>query len=97
MAFGGLPLKNAVVGQGGLGAHRTGPALLEAKAAGVEFINISPLRSDMKEALEADWPAPRPSTDAALMIGLAYVLLSEDLADRTFLDRYTVRFEKFAS
>ena len=97
VAFGGLPLKNAVVGQGGVGAHRTGPALLEAKAAGVEFINISPLRSDMSEALEADWLAPRPSTDAALMIGLAYVLLSEDLADRAFLDRYTVGFEKFAS
>ena len=97
VAFGGLPLKNAVVGQGGVGAHRTGPALLEAKAAGVEFINISPLRSDMPEALEADWLAPRPSTDAALMIGLAYVLLSEDLADRAFLDRYTVGFEKFAS
>ena len=97
VAFGGLPLKNAVVGQGGVGVHRTGPALLEAKAAGVEFINISPLRSDMPEALEADWLAPRPSTDAALMIGLAYVLLSEDLADRAFLDRYTVGFEKFAS
>ena len=78
-------------------AHRTGRALLEAKAAGVEFINISQLRSDMPEALEADWLAPRPSTDAALMIGLAYVLLSEDWADRAFLDRYTVGFEKFAS
>ena len=97
VAFGGLPLKNAVVGQGGVGAHRTGPALLEAKAAGVEFINISPLRSDMPEALEADWLAPRPSTDAALMIGLAYVLLSEDLADRTFLDRCTVGFDEFAA
>ena len=97
VAFGGLPLKNAVVGQGGVGAHRTGPALLEAKAAGVDFINISPLRSDIPEALEADWLAPRPSTDAALMIGLAYVLLSEDLADRTFLDRCTVGFDEFAA
>ena len=97
VAFGGLPLKNTVVGQGGVGAHRTGPALLEAKAAGVDFINISPLRSDIPEALEADWLSPRPSTDAALMIGLAYVLLSEDLADRVFLDRYTVGFDKFAA
>ena len=92
VAFGGLPLKNAAIGQGGVGAHRTGPALLEAKAAGVDFINISPLRSDVPEVLEADWLAPRPSTDAALMIGLAHVLLSEDLADRAFLDRYTVGF-----
>lgn len=31
------------------------------------------------------------------MIGLAYVLLSEDLADRAFLDRYTVGFDQFAA
>ena len=97
VAFGGLPLKNAAIGQGGVGAHRTGPALLDAKAAGVEFVNISPLRSDVAEALEADWLAPRPSTDAALMIGLAHVLLSENLADRLFLDSYTVGFDQFAA
>jgi biotin/methionine sulfoxide reductase len=97
VAFGGLPLKNAAIGQGGVGAHRTGPALLEAKAAGVKFINISPLRSDVPEALEADWLAPRPSTDAALMIGLAHVLLSENLIDHTFLDRYTVGFDQFVT
>ena len=97
VAFGGLPLKNAAIGQGGVGAHRTGPALLEARAAGVEFINIAPLKSDAPEAVEAEWLAPRPSTDTALMIGLAHVLLSEDLADRAFLDRYTVGFENFAA
>ena len=96
VAFGGLPLKNAVIGQGGVGAHRTGPALLEAKAAGVEFINISPLESDSSQALDAEWLAPRPSTDAALMIGLAQVLLSESLVDRAFLDQYTVGFDRFS-
>ena len=97
VAFGGLPLKNAAIGQGGVGAHRTGTALLDAKAAGVEFVNISPLRSDVTEALKADWLAPRPSTDAALMIGLAHALLSENLADRVFLDNYTVGFDQFAA
>lgn len=97
VAFGGLPVKNAMIGQGGLGAHRTGPALLEAKAAGVEFVNVSPLRSDVMETLGADWLAPRPSTDAALMIGLAHVLLGEGLIDRAFLDRYTVGFDHFAA
>jgi len=97
VAFGGLPLKNAVIGQGGVGAHRSGPALLEAKAAGVEFVNISPLRSDVSSALDAEWLAPRPSTDVALMIGLAHVLLSESLVDHRFLDRYTVGFDRFAT
>ena len=97
VAFGGLPLKNAAIAQGGVGVHRTGSALLEAKAAGVDFINISPLKSDIPEALQANWLAPRPSTDTALMIGLAYVLLHEDLVDHSFLDRYTVGFDKFAA
>lgn len=97
VAFGGLPVKNAAVGQGGVGAHRTGPALLEAKAAGVNFINISPLRSDMPAALQADWLAPRPSTDAALMIGLAHVLLTENLTDQAFLEKYTEGFDRFSA
>ena len=97
VAFGGLPVKNAAVGQGGVGAHRTGPALLEAKAAGVDFINISPLRSDMPAALQADWLAPRPSTDAALMIGLAHVLLTENLTDQAFLEKYTEGFDRFSA
>ena len=97
VAFGGLSFKNGVIGQGGVGVHRTGPALSEAKAAGVEFVNISPLRSDMSDMLEADWLAPRPSTDAALMIGLAHVLLTENLTDHAFLNRYTVGFDQFAA
>ena len=97
VAFGGLPLKNAVIGQGGVGAHRSGPALLEAKLAGVEFINISPLQTDTSASLGAEWLAPRPSTDAALMIGLAYVLLQENLVDRGFLTSHTVGFDQFAA
>ena len=31
------------------------------------------------------------------MIGLAYVLLHEDLVDHSFLNHYTVGFDKFAS
>ena len=96
VAFGGLPQKNAMIGQGGLGAHRTGPALREAKAAGVEFVNVSPLQSDVDAGLGADWIAPRPSTDTALMIALAHVLLTEDLCDRAFLDSHTEGFDRFA-
>ena len=96
VAFGGIPVKNAVIGQGGLGAHRAAPALAQAQAAGVQFVNISPLRSDVLDHLNADWIAPRPSTDTALMIGLAHVLLTEGLADLAFLDRYTSGFDQFA-
>jgi biotin/methionine sulfoxide reductase len=38
-----------------------------------------------------------PGTDAALMLALCHVLDSEGLADRSFLDRYTVGYPRFAA
>ena len=97
VAFGGLPLPNGQISQGGTGAHVQRGGMLAARANGTRFVNISPLRSDAQDALEADWLALRPSTDAALMLGLAHVLLTEGLHDRAFLDRYSVGFDRFAA
>ena len=97
VAFGGVPLKNGQIAQGGLGRHRQRTALREAVAAGVEFVSISPLRDDMIAEAGAEWLAPRPSTDTAILLGLAHTLLAEDLDDRAFLDRYTVGFDRFAA
>jgi len=95
VAFGGLPLKNAQVSAGGVSRHRVGDALQAAQAAGTQFINISPLRDDIDEALDAEWIAPRPNSDMALMLALAFVLDTEGLADTAFLARYTSGFERF--
>ncbi|MCR9125572.1 MAG: molybdopterin guanine dinucleotide-containing S/N-oxide reductase [Rhodobacteraceae bacterium] len=97
VAFGGVPLKNGQISQGGLGAHVQRSGVAAAHAAGVRFVNISPLRSDVMAAVGAEWIAPRPSTDAAMMLGLAHVLLNEDLHDQAFLDRYCVGFDRFAA
>ena len=97
VAFGGVPLKNGQISQGGTGAHVQKGGLLAAHDAGVAFVNISPLRSDLLEQAEADWLPIRPSTDVALMLGLAHVLLSEGLHDRAFLERYTVGFDRFSA
>ncbi len=96
VAFGGVPLKNGQISQGGTGAHVQKGGLLTAHEAGVKFVNISPLRADLLDWVNADWLAIRPNTDVALMLGLAHVLLSEDLHDCSFLDRYTVGFDRFA-
>jgi len=96
VAFGGIPLKNGQIDSGGLGAHRQKEGLLKAKSAGVEFVNVSPLRSDMMDAVNAEWLAARPNTDVAIMLGLAHTLVVENLHQMDFLDRYCVGFEKFA-
>ncbi len=97
VAFGGVPLKNGQIGQGGVGRHVQRDGVLRAHQAGVKFVNVSPLRSDVLEEVNADWLALRPSTDTALVLGLAHTLLKEGLHDSEFLDRYTVGFEKFAA
>ncbi|MGY6635442.1 MAG: molybdopterin-dependent oxidoreductase [Alkalilacustris sp.] len=97
VAFGGLPLRNAQISQGGTGAHVVRAGLTAAHAAGCAFVNVSPLRTDIPDDMAAQWLALRPSTDAALLLGLAHVLLEEGLEDRAFLDRYTVGFDRFAA
>ena len=97
VAFGGVPLKNGQISQGGVGAHVQKAGVTAAYAAGTRFVNISPLRSDVMDGVEAEWLAPRPSTDTALMLGLAYCLLDEGLHDADFLSTHCVGFEPFAA
>ena len=68
MAFGGVPLKNGQISQGGTGAHVQKGGLLAAHEAGVKFVNISPLRADLLDQLNTDWLPIRPNTDVALML-----------------------------
>lgn len=95
VAFGGLPVKNAQVSAGGVSRHRVPEALARARAAGTEFVNIGPLRDDVSAELDAEWIAPRPNSDVALMLGLAHVLEIEGLADRRFLARHTAGYAEF--
>jgi biotin/methionine sulfoxide reductase len=97
VAFGGIASKNGQIGQGGIGRHCQRSGVSDAAAAGVKFVNISPLRSDVLEAANAEWLAPRPSTDTAIMLGLAHTLLAEGLHNVEFLERHTVGFDKFAA
>ena len=93
--FGGLPVKNAQVTSGGVGRHTMRAALREAAAKGCEFVLVSPIRSDAIPETGAEWLAPRPNTDVAVMLGLAHTLAAEGLHDVDFLARYTVGFERF--
>ncbi|MCG6903224.1 MAG: molybdopterin guanine dinucleotide-containing S/N-oxide reductase [Rhodobacter sp.] len=95
VAFGGIPIKNGQIESGGVGAHAQRAGLREALAAGVQFVNISPLRGDTEPELKADWLAARPNTDVAIMLGLAHTLYVENLHDAAFMDRYCTGFAQF--
>ena len=91
--FGGMAERNTQVSDGGVARHRMSDNLQACANAGVKFVNISPLRSDAADVLDAEWMPARPGTDTALMMGLAHTLLAEGLHDQAFLDRYTVGFD----
>ncbi|MEL7026993.1 MAG: molybdopterin-dependent oxidoreductase [Pseudomonadota bacterium] len=95
--FGGLALRNTQVSDGGVTTHRTEDNLSACANNRVKFVNISPLRSDALDALNADWMPPVPGTDTALMMGLAHTILVEELHDQDFLARYTVGFDKVSA
>ena len=96
VAFGGMPLRNSQISSGGTGAHRARSALSEAKNNGVSFVNISPVRSDVADDLNAEWVAARPGSDVAIMLAIAHELLKNNWHNRAFLDRYTSGFDNFA-
>ncbi len=97
VAFGGVPLKNGQIDSGGLGVHRQKEGIMAARSAGVEFVNVSPLQSDMDGAIEAEWLPLRPNSDVALMLGLAHTLVSEELHKPDFLERYCVGYRHLES
>lgn len=97
VAFGGIPVKNGQIGQGGCGNHIQRNAMEMAAENGVSFVNISPMRGDMIDKLEAKWMPIRPNTDTAMMLALCHTLISEDLHDKAFIDRYTTGFDRFSN
>jgi biotin/methionine sulfoxide reductase len=92
VAFGGLPLKNTQVAAGGVVRHGIRAALRSCREAGVAFVNVSPVRGDMPPELGAEWIAPRPNTDTALMLALCHTLAVEGLHDTAFLASHCTGF-----
>ena len=95
VAFGGLAIKNASVSSGGISRHAERDELRRAGRRGCRFVVVSPLRDDLISDLDAEWIAPRPATDTAIMLSLAHSLLSAGLHDRAFLRSHTVGYERF--
>ncbi len=64
------------------------------KRHGVRTIVIDPRYSET--ALDiADWWIPiRPGTDAALAAAIAYVLITENMVDTEFIEKYTVGYDE---
>jgi len=87
VSFGGMAPKNAFANAGGIGEHVQPSWQKRCRDAGVEFVNVSPQRTDIAESLGGEWVSLRPATDLALMLALTHELVLQGLADLDFLHR----------
>ncbi|WP_312740280.1 selenate/tellurate reductase subunit YnfE [Cedecea neteri] len=58
------------------------------------MIVIDPRYTDTAAGREDEWIPIRPGTDAALVAGLAHVMIGENLVDQPFLDKYCVGYDE---
>ena len=68
--------------------------LLEAARRGAQIVVIDPRRSRSARKTDAWWIPCRPGTDAALMLAVLHVLLTEDRVDRAFVAAHSTGFEQ---
>lgn len=64
------------------------------KLNGTRFIVVDPRYSDTVSSLADQWIPLLPTTDNALMDAMMYVIISENLHDKPFIDTYTLGFDE---
>jgi len=69
--------------------------LARAKEKGCKIVSVDPRYTDTTAVFADEWIPIRPSTDASMLIAMAYVMILENLHDQAFLDRYTIGFEQY--
>jgi anaerobic dimethyl sulfoxide reductase subunit A len=68
--------------------------LKKAKKAGVKIVVVDPRYSDTAKGLSDQWIGIRPGTDSALIDGMAFVIYTEGLYDKEFIDKFCLGFDK---
>ncbi|SPD73734.1 Molybdopterin oxidoreductase [uncultured Desulfobacterium sp.] len=83
-------------GWGGPGRIMNAWAVLREKASkgGATVVQIESRASNTASKSDK-WIAARPGTDAALALGIAHVIIRDNLYDQQFVSNYTSGFEKF--
>ncbi len=72
----------------------TSEYLKEAKKKGVRIVCVDPRRTRTSVAFADEHIFIKPSTDAAALIAMAYVVVSEGLHDQAYCDRHVLGFDE---
>ncbi len=65
-----------------------------AKAEGTKLIVVDPRFCELATVAD-EWIPIRPGTDLALFLGIAHTLVSENLYNHNFIEKYTYAFDEF--
>jgi len=81
---------------GSYAAHEGTIRRLWLNELGIEVVHIDPYYNNSAALLGGKWLAPRPGTDTAMALAIAYVWLKEGLYDKKFCSARSVGFEVWA-
>lgn len=71
--------------------------LRRARENGARIVVVDPRKNATCKALNAEWLPIRPATDGALLAAMAYVMMTEALYDRAFLEKFCLGWEAWFS
>lgn len=69
--------------------------LAKARENGAQMIAVDPRFTDTAATFAHRYIPIRPGTDTAMLIAMAYVIVTEVLWDQKFIDKYTTGFEEY--
>lgn len=81
--------------RGNYGGNEAANWRLWIKEKGIKQIFIDPFLNYTAAVLSDKWLAPRPGTDSALALGIAYVWIEEGTYDKQYVKDKTLGFEEF--
>ena len=70
--------------------------LLKAKKKGIKIVVIDPCRTETAKAFGDEWIPIRPGTDTAMMLAMAYTMITEELYDKVYVEKFVFGFDAFS-
>lgn len=83
--------------RGNRGGQESAIRRLWLKELGIKQIFIDPFCNYTAATMGDKWIAPRPGTDTAIAMAIAYVWISENTYDKDYIAKRTIGFEDFKS
>ena len=69
--------------------------LSKAREKGVKIVVLDPRFTDSVATFAHQWIPIRPGTDAAMLIAMAHVIITEDLQETEFIAKHTTGFDQY--